>query len=209
MTLHCVCSCLFILTAASMLPSFQATSAIRYPKINGSESLNCDCPDHACQEVFWYRYLQTTKTFQFLMYVNSAGRELIGDNLNPSLFKGTVSNGPKVSYNLRIADLQREDAGFYSCMFKAKKIMPSGYYIKPGVNPPTLQPPTVKTEKPKRTSCNHCKHNRTTKGCESSVLWPGIGALLLLAIALAGTLYYFSRLPKKCRHRFTKTNPFR
>jgi len=30
-------------------------------------------------------------------------------------------------------------------------------------------------------------------GCEHVVLWPGIGALLLLAITLAGILYYFSR----------------
>uniref|UniRef100_A0A8C1HB83 Cd8 beta n=1 Tax=Cyprinus carpio carpio TaxID=630221 RepID=A0A8C1HB83_CYPCA len=191
----------------SVLPTLQAKPSVLYTKINGSEVLTCECKDHSCQEVFWYRYLERTKTLQFLVYVNSAGREKHGDDLNGTRFKGSVSSGQKVVYTLRITGLQEDEIGIYSCMFKAKNLMPVGYYIMPGVNPPTVQPLTVKTKKPVKI-CN-CKPSSSPKGCEQLVLWPGIGALLLLAITLAGTLYYFSRLPKKCRHRFTKTNPLR
>lgn len=208
MTLSSMCCYVFVWMAAVVLPSFQATSNVFYSKINGTQSLNCECPDHTCQEVFWYRYLESRNTLQFLMYVNSASREQHGENIIVSKFKGTVSTGQKVIYTLRIMELQEDDAGFYSCMFKTKSFVPAGYYILPGVNPPTVQPPTVKTQKPmKPCSCKASHYSR--KGCEHWVLWPGIGALLLLAITLAGTLYYFSRLPKKCRHRFTKTNPLR
>ncbi|XP_056114195.1 uncharacterized protein cd8b [Rhinichthys klamathensis goyatoka] len=209
MTLSCMCCYVFVWMAAAVLPSFQATSNVFYPKINGAQSLNCECPDHTCQEVFWYRYLESKNSPQFLMYVNSASREEHGENINASKFKGTVSSGQKVVYTLRIMELQEDDVGFYSCMFKTKNVVPAGYYILPGVNPPTVQPPTVKTYQ-KPVNPKPCKPSQySPKGCEHVVLWPGIGALLLLAITLAGILYYFSRLPKKCRHRFTKTNPLR
>ncbi|KAK7143244.1 hypothetical protein R3I93_014413 [Phoxinus phoxinus] len=203
MTLSCMCGYVFMWMAAVVLPSFQATSNVFYSKINDSQNLNCQCPDHTCQEVFWYRHLESRNTLQFLMYVNSAGREQHGENFNASKFKGTVSTGQKVVYTLRIIELQEDDAGFYSCLFKTKNFLPAGYYIMPGVNPPTVQPPTVKTQPRPAKPCN-CNSRHSPKGCEHLVLWPGIGALLLLAITLAGTLYYFSRLPKKCRHRFAK-----
>ncbi|XP_077050064.1 uncharacterized protein cd8b isoform X1 [Siphateles boraxobius] len=208
MTLSCMCCYVFVWMAAVVLPSFQATSNVFYSKINGTQILNCECPDHTCQEVFWYRYLESRKTLQFLMYFNSASSEKYGENIPSSKFKCSTSTGQKVVYTLRIMEIQEDDAGFYSCLFKTKKVS-AGYYILPGVNPPTVQPPTVKTDQKPVKPC-FCKPNRhSPKGCEHSVLWPGIGALLLLAITLAGTLYYFSRLPKKCRHRFTKTNPLR
>ncbi|XP_052392368.1 uncharacterized protein LOC127941406 isoform X1 [Carassius gibelio] len=199
MTLSCMCFCLFVWMAVSTLPTFQATSSVLYAKINGSENLLCECPDHSCQEVFWYRYLERTKSLQFLVYVNSAGRELHGDPLIVNRFKGSVSSGQKVVYTLRITGLQEDEIGLYSCMFKIKNIMPVGYYIMPGVKPPTVQPPTVKTTKPVKIC--HCKPSNSPKGCEQFVLWPGIGALLLLAITLAGTLYYFSR---ECTHSHTE-----
>ncbi|XP_051533046.1 uncharacterized protein cd8b isoform X2 [Myxocyprinus asiaticus] len=196
-----MCICLFVCTVAAVQPSFGATQTVLYPKINGTETLTCECPDHSCQVIFWYRYLEKNNSLQFLMYSNSAGREEHGDNINSTRFKGSVSSGQKVVYGLRITGLQDDEAGLYSCVFRTKNKMPAGYYIRPGVNPPTLQPPTVKIQKPVRTC--RCKNSiYSPKGCDHSVLWPGIGSLLLLAITLAGTLYYFSRLPKKCRHRF-------
>ncbi|XP_043076862.1 uncharacterized protein cd8b [Puntigrus tetrazona] len=207
MTLSCMRFCVFVWMAAASLPTFQATPSVIYAKINGSEAMSCECPNHACQEVFWYRYLERTKTLQFLVFVNSAGREQYGKNLNGTRFKGSLSGGNRLGYTLRVTGLQEDDIGLYSCMFKTKNTMPVGYYIMPGVNPPTAQPPTVKSNAAKK-NCN-CKLHSSPKGCEQLVLWAGVGALLLLAVTLAGTLYYFSRLPKKCRHRFTKTNPLR
>ncbi|XP_039544305.1 uncharacterized protein LOC120490873 [Pimephales promelas] len=209
MTLSCMSCYVFVWMAVVVLPSFQATSNVFYPKINETQSLNCNCPDHTCQEVFWYRYLESKNSLQFLMYVNSAGREQHGENIEISKFKGTVSTTQKAVFTLRIMELKKDDVGFYSCMFKTKNVVPAGYYIMPGVNPPTVQPPTAKMDR-KPVNPKPCKPSQySPKGCEHVVLWPGIGALLLLAITLAGILYYFSRLPKKCRHRFTKTNPLR
>ncbi|KAA0719846.1 hypothetical protein E1301_Tti011727 [Triplophysa tibetana] len=206
MTVPRVWSCLFVWTAAATLTTSRATSTILYTKVNGSETLTCKCPDHKCQEVFWYRYLETNNSFEFLLYFNSAGSEKHENNANKHRLRGFLSSGEMI-YTLRITGLQTDEAGLYSCMFKTKHMIPDGYYIRPGVNPPTLHPPTVKPEKPNR-SCRSCKPF-APKGCMSSVLWPGIGALLLLAGILAGTLFYFSRLPKKCRHPFAKTNQLR
>ncbi|KAL0163115.1 hypothetical protein M9458_042511, partial [Cirrhinus mrigala] len=114
------------------IPTFQATPSVLYTKINDSQTLNCECPDHSCQEVFWYRYLERTKTLQFLLYVNSAGREQHGEHLDGSRFKGSVSSGQKVTYTLRITGLQEGEIGLYSCMFKTKNSMPVGHYILPG-----------------------------------------------------------------------------
>lgn len=67
------------------------------------------------------------------MYVNSAGREQHGENIEVSRFKGSAYSGQKVVvYTLRLLGLQEEDAGFYSCIFKTKDMIPVGYYIKPG-----------------------------------------------------------------------------
>lgn len=66
------------------------------------------------------------------MYVNSAGREKHEENIAASKFKGTVSTVKNVVYTLRIMELQEDDAGFYSCMFKTKNFVPAGYYIMPG-----------------------------------------------------------------------------
>ncbi|XP_056587445.1 uncharacterized protein cd8b [Triplophysa dalaica] len=206
MTVPRVWICLFVWTAAATLTTSRAMSTILYTKVNGSETLTCECPDHTCQEVFWYRYLEKNNSFEFLLYFNSAGSEKYENIANKHRFRGSVSSGHMI-YTLRITGLQMDEAGLYSCMFKIKNTIPDGYYIRPGVNPPTLHPPTVKPEKPNR-SCRPCKPF-PPKGCKSSVLWPGIGALLLLAGILAGTLFYFSRLPKKCRHQFAKTNQLR
>ncbi|XP_051536843.1 uncharacterized protein LOC127430805 isoform X2 [Myxocyprinus asiaticus] len=195
-----------------MLPCFGAMPTVLYPKINGSETLACQCPDYSCQVVYWYRYLEKNNSLQFLMFSNSAGREEHGVDIKSTRFKGSVSSGQKLLYSLRISGLQDDEAGLYSCVFRSKHEMPVGYYIKPGVSlptpPPPPPPPTVKTKKTVGT-CRCRNPSVSPKGCEHSVLWPSIGALLLLAVALAGTLYYFSRLPKKCRHRFTKPNHLR
>ncbi|KAB5549254.1 hypothetical protein PHYPO_G00065320 [Pangasianodon hypophthalmus] len=123
-----------------------------------------------------------------------------------------VSEGVLVSYTLRITDIQKNDAGFYSCLLSSqnsaqdpKDLMLEGYSIRPGERIPTLAPTTVK--KPKRVNRlpDICKsNNQSPRGCKSVVLWSGIGAVLLLVVVLISTLNYFSRLPKKCRHRYAR-----
>ncbi|XP_058271408.1 uncharacterized protein cd8b isoform X2 [Hemibagrus wyckioides] len=173
MTLNHIWSFLCFLTAVS-------AAKVSYPSINGSESLTCDCPDHRCQKVYWYRLLQGSVTPEFLMSANSVNIPHYAKNIDEKRFKSSVTDSGKVQFTLRITGLREQDAGFYSCVLSSqnsaqdpKDLMPVGYSILPG-------------------------------GCKSLVLWSCIGAVLLLVVVLISTLYYFSRLPKKCRHHFVK-----
>ncbi|XP_072517816.1 uncharacterized protein cd8b [Salminus brasiliensis] len=201
MTLSHVCTFLCLLAAASAV-------TVLYPSLNGSETLTCDCPDHQCQRVFWYRFRRDTETLQFLLYCTSANSVIYGENINSARFKASLTEGSaKITYALRISSLQKDDAGFYSCLLYGprhdpKSLMLPGYYIKPGEHRPTSPPPTVK----QRESKKECKKQNSAKavGCQPRVLWSSAGGVLVLTVVLVSTLYYFSRLPKKCRHRFTK-----
>ncbi|XP_060898275.1 uncharacterized protein cd8b isoform X2 [Labrus mixtus] len=68
--------------------------------------------------------------------------------------------------------------------------------------------PTVPVKtKPKptvRSVCRCSKGKSSQDGCGSLILWPLVGIIASLALALIFILYYFSRLPKKCRHHFVK-----
>ncbi|XP_076850995.1 uncharacterized protein cd8b [Brachyhypopomus gauderio] len=187
-----------------------AVSAVTvvYPRIGGSETLTCQCPDHQCQRVYWYRILHGNDTPQFLVFCNSANYVNYGAGFNDTRFKAQAQEGSRIIYSLRITGLRKDEAGFYSCVLSSQKLsspedlLPPGYYIRPGEHPPTMPPP-IKTTKP--TKPQLCKSNhQPSKGCSTSVLWPGVGVLLALAMTLISTLYYYSRLPKKCRHNFAK-----
>ncbi|KAL7844141.1 hypothetical protein SRHO_G00226800 [Serrasalmus rhombeus] len=200
MTLSRVWTFLGLLAAASAV-------TILYPSLGGSESLTCECPDHQCQKVYWYRFLQETEKLQFLVFGNSANSVTHAEGIDATRFKVSVNEGSKITYSLRITGLQKNETGFYSCMFNSpkheqKSQMPAGYYIRPGEYPPTSSPPVVKTKKTKTRVCP--SNIQPVKGCKPLVLWPSVGVLLVLAVVLISTLYYFSRLPKKCRHQFTK-----
>ncbi|KAL6469859.1 hypothetical protein MHYP_G00209780 [Metynnis hypsauchen] len=199
MTLSRVWTFLGLLAAASAV-------TILYPSLGASETLICECPDHQCQKVYWYRFLQDTEKLQFLVFGNSANNVMHAEGINATRFKVSANEVSKITFSLRITGLQKNETGFYSCMFdspKQKSQMPAGYYIRPGEYLPTSAPATVKT--PKKTKTKVCPSNiQLVKGCKPLVLWPSVGVLLVLAVVLISTLYYFSRLPKKCRHRFTK-----
>ncbi|XP_046723122.1 LOW QUALITY PROTEIN: uncharacterized protein cd8b [Silurus meridionalis] len=196
----------------SVLCFLTAVSAVlvRYPSINSSETLTCTCPDHQCQKVLWYRLLHNSGTPEFLVSTNNLNNAHYAEKLNQGRFRTTASDEKKVLYTLRITGIQNEDAGFYSCVLVSqnsaqdpKDLMPEGYYIRPGVVTNTLAPATVKNPRHVNRPGNNCKPI-SLKGCKSLVLWSGIGAVLLLGVILILTLYYFSRLPKKCRHHFAK-----
>ncbi|XP_036444325.1 uncharacterized protein LOC118820225 [Colossoma macropomum] len=201
MTLSRVWTFLCLLAAAS-------AATVLYPSLGGSETLTCECPDHQCQKVYWYRFLQDTGEFQFLMFGNSANAVKHAEGITATRFKLSANEGAKITYSLRITGLEKNDAGIYSCMFNSpkhdqKSQMPAGYYIRPGEHAPTSPPPTVKIPKKKKPQV--CPpNNQPVKGCKPLVLWPSVGVLLVLAVVLISTLYYFSRLPKKCRHQYTK-----
>ncbi|GAA6099834.1 uncharacterized protein cd8b [Tachysurus ichikawai] len=203
MTLNHIWSFICFLTAVSAV-------TVSYPSINGSETLTCCCPDHQCLKAYWYRLLQGSDTPEFIVFINSVNNLDYAKNIDKKFFKASVVDSGKMCYTLRISGLQKQDAGFYSCVLNSqysaqnpKDLMPDGHVIWPGVIISTPAPATVKNPKRKKPLLNKCKPSHP-KGCKSLVLWSGIGTVLLLVVVLISTLYYYSRLPKKCRHHFVK-----
>uniref|UniRef100_A0AAY5L880 Ig-like domain-containing protein n=1 Tax=Esox lucius TaxID=8010 RepID=A0AAY5L880_ESOLU len=180
---------------------------VLYPPLNGTATLTCECSNQ-CQTIFWFR--THSKGFQFLISINSADRIYPGEFVGKERFKPSYR---KDSSTLRISNIESEDAGMYSCVLwnlKDTELWRPGILLKPGETRPTLPPTTTMPRPPRRGNPNgRCTKgkNRTTEGCDSNVFWVLVGVMLALAVALLSTMYYFSRLPKKCRHRFVKYVP--
>ncbi|CAL8402751.1 unnamed protein product [Arctogadus glacialis] len=181
--------------------SGSAQVPVRYPKISDSEALTCGCHQNTCDGYLWFRSLENGSQLQFLVSVNNADRSYTNTGLDKSRFIVKMNSGKST---LRIANLKREDSGVYSCVSKDKQtegLGAPGVLLLPGVTPP--EPTPQPTSKPV-CRCREKSHKLQPKGCGSDALWPSVGILAGLALALLATLYYFSRLPKKCRHHFVK-----
>ncbi|XP_041745232.1 T-cell surface glycoprotein CD8 beta chain-like [Coregonus clupeaformis] len=195
-------------TVYSLIPT--ESHFVRYPPINDTEVLTCECSSRSCQTVFWFRTFHNNSGFQFLLSLNNADRTSHGPNLDKHRFK--ASKRDRGIFTLRIIKIRAEDAGLYSCMLQNQKeneLWRPGVLLRPGETRPTLTP--VTKPKPQGIPRGRCTKSNyeTPKGCGSKVLWPLVGVLLTLAVALIYTLYYFSRLPKKCRHQFAKKRPLK
>ncbi|KAL7408488.1 hypothetical protein ABVT39_024252 [Epinephelus coioides] len=180
---------------------------VLYPQILGTEIMECDCTNITCDYVYWFRTMSNhLNQVQYIGKCNNADRDTYGDGVDIARFK--ISRRSSVSFTLRITNVTEKDAGTYSCVLKDRKNMEmwkSGILLRPGVIPPTLPPkPKNKSKPPVKPVCRCPKKNSPQDGCGSLVLWPLVGLLAGLALALICTLYYFSRLPKKCRHHFAK-----
>ncbi|XP_029287976.1 uncharacterized protein cd8b [Cottoperca gobio] len=169
-----------------------------YPEILSTQSIECDCANG--DSVYWFRSISNHNKIQFLGQCNQANRVSYGKDVNQTRF--IFRSKSTTSFVLHIMSVTEEDAGTYSCVLSGKKNTETwkpGILLRPGETPPTLPP---KTKPPVKSVC-HCKIS-SQDGCGSLVLWPLVGLIAALALALICTLYYFSRLPKKCRHRFVK-----
>ncbi|XP_029539208.2 uncharacterized protein LOC115143195 isoform X2 [Oncorhynchus nerka] len=188
---------------------------VRYPRINDTEVLTCECSSRSCQMVFWFRTLHNNLDFQFLLSLNNAGRTNHVASVDKHRFQASKRDGgSKMTFTLHIINISSEDAGLYTCMLQNQKeneLWRPGVLLRPGETRPSLLPVTKPQPQgiPNSIPNGRCtKSNyQTPKGCGSKVLWPLVGVLLALAVALISTLYYFSRLPKKCRHQFAKKGP--
>ncbi|KAM9859954.1 T-cell surface glycoprotein CD8 beta chain [Aulostomus maculatus] len=177
----------------------QKESSVLYPKLLSTEKIKCDCVS-SCDSVFWFRTRPSQNKVEFLGRLNSADREDYGDDVDKQRFK-FIKRG-SLMFILRIINVTEEDAGIYSCILMGQttpEIWRPGFRLRPGVTPPTSPPkPTL------RPLCPCRKETPPQDGCGSLILWPLVGMFAGLTLALVCTLYYFSRLPKKCRHRFEK-----
>lgn len=129
----CLLTCLFH-------PCLLASAVtVKYPSINGSETLNCECPDHQCQKVYWYRLLKNRDTPEFLMHTDVFNKANYAKNVEQNRFKTAFIDSTKGIFTLRITGIQEKDAGFYACLLIShnsaqdpKDLMPEGYSIRPG-----------------------------------------------------------------------------
>ncbi|XP_068576381.1 T-cell surface glycoprotein CD8 beta chain [Cebidichthys violaceus] len=176
---------------------------IRYPEILSTAAIDCDCVNISCDYVYWFRSSHDHRKLEFLGKSNNADRTTHGVGVDATRFKFSRQS---MSFTLRIINLTEKDTGIYSCVLKDRKnteMWKPGILLRPGVIPPTLAPKT-KPKPPVKSVCRCPTENSSQDGCGSLVLWPSVGLVAALALALICTLYYFSRLPKKCRHHFVK-----
>ncbi|KAL3977934.1 MAX dimerization protein [Sarotherodon galilaeus] len=174
--------------------------SVRYPKILSNETIDCDCGKFPCDAVFWL-HSDISGKVQFLGKCNNADR--VTDNVDERHFK--LSKRGSKSFTLRIITVTKEDRGIYSCVLKDKSLnemWKPGTLLLPGETPPT-PPPKPKPKPPSKPTCR-CNTGDSKGGCGSMILWPLVGLLGGLALAVLCTLRYFSRLPRKCHHHFPK-----
>lgn len=174
----------------------------RYPALHSNETIDCECVHPHCDFVYWFYSNLNTGKVQYLGKCNNADRDAYAPDVKKSRFK--IQKRGSTSFVLRITDVTEADAGIYSCVLKDKsqsELWKPGVFLRPGVTPPT-RPPEIKP-KPSICRCS-AKNPPAPVVCGGMILWPLVGFVASLAFALICTLYYFSRLPKKCRHNFVK-----
>ncbi|XP_041638701.1 zinc finger matrin-type protein 1 isoform X2 [Cheilinus undulatus] len=173
----------------------------RYAVIHSNQTFDCDSHSSSCDLVYWFRSNPDDGNVQYIGNCNNANRAVYESGFKTRF---TISKRSSTSFSLRIAYVTKEDTGIYSCVLMDKKnteIWKPGFLLLPGVEPPT-EPPKIEPKQPVKPVC-HCS-NSSQDGCGSLILWPLVGIIGALALALICILYYFSRLPKKCRHHFVK-----
>ncbi|XP_017278282.1 T-cell surface glycoprotein CD8 alpha chain [Kryptolebias marmoratus] len=173
-----------------------------YPAISSTESIECDCRNFTCDYVFWFRTDPANAEVKFLGKSNNADR---AEHVADERFR--LSKRGSSTFVLRIFNVKREDAGIYSCVLRSYRDLTEMYnpgtFLRPGETPPPPPPPPKKLP-PKPKVCPCSSQKRPRDGCHSLVLWPLVGLVAGLAVGLLCTLYYFSRLSKKCHHHFVK-----
>lgn len=180
----------------------QEPAKVLYPKIPSTEVIDCDCANIDCDQAFWFRSSSDHSDLKFIGKCNNADRATYGPGVETQRFKMSKKSN---AFVLRIVNVSEMDAGIYSCVLKNRnnaEMWKPGVLLRPGVIPPTV-PPTIKPKPPFKSVCR-CTKKKSQDGCGYLVLWPMVGLISVLALALLCTLYYFSRLPKKCRHHFAK-----
>ncbi|XP_075993001.1 uncharacterized protein cd8b isoform X2 [Genypterus blacodes] len=179
----------------------QEQEPVLYPKVGTSQTIRCNGACSSCVYVFWFRTLPSKNAVEYLGRYDDADTSKYGGEVDKRRFKFSKSG----AFQLRIVNLTEADAGVYTCVLKGQSLVPwePGVLLRPGETAPTMPPP-IKPKPPHRPFCPCPKKKPTRGSCGSLVLWPLVGVLAGLSVALLSTLYYFSRLPKKCRHRLVK-----
>nr|XP_061788451.1 uncharacterized protein LOC133578220 isoform X1 [Nerophis lumbriciformis] len=169
-----------------------------YPQLLSAQAIDCDCTNMSCNAAQWFRTLFSSNQVQYLGRINSAERIFHGDDVDPEKFKFSRKRSDE-AFTLHVVNVTQDDAGTYSCVSTNKRkqeMWQAGVLLLPGVTPPTFPPDST----PLTPDCS-CTLQDV---CDSLILWSLAGLTSVLMLTLVFTLYYFSRLPRKCRHHFVK-----
>ncbi|XP_077429460.1 uncharacterized protein cd8b isoform X2 [Vanacampus margaritifer] len=189
-------TCLWSLGSGQFL---QQAASILHPQLLSTQFIQCDCINIICESVIWFRTIPNHNKVQFLGRLNNAKRLVYGDNVDTSRFQLSKKNSE--AFTLRIGNVAKEDTGTYSCILKDRKneeLWQPGVLLLPQESLPTKPP-----ESPRKLDCG-CIKTSAAGDCDSLILWSLVGLATVMMTTLICTLYYFSRLPKKCRHHFVK-----
>ncbi|XP_077386532.1 uncharacterized protein cd8b [Festucalex cinctus] len=188
-------TCLWSLGSGQIL---QQAFSILQPQLFSTQFIQCKCINILCESVIWFRTVPNLNKVQFLGRLNNANRLVYGHNVDSSRFQ--LSKKSSEAFILRISNVTKEDSGTYSCILKDRKneeVWQPGVLLLPQERLPTKPP-----ESPRKLDCGCTK---TSAGdCDSLIMWSLVGLATVMMTTLICTLYYFSRLPKKCQHHFVK-----
>nr|CBN81109.1 T-cell surface glycoprotein CD8beta [Dicentrarchus labrax] len=163
-----------------------------YPEILSIVTIDCYCGTFQCDTVYWFHSVPDKSKVQFLGKCNNAGRSSYEKDVDQARF--VFEKKGQTNFVLRIRNVTEKDRGMYSCVLKDRKMAEMwklGTFLQPGVIPPTL-PPKTEPKRPKIPVCRCPKKNTSQDDCGSLILWPSVGFIAALALALICTLYYFS-----------------
>ncbi|XP_077459785.1 zinc finger matrin-type protein 1 isoform X2 [Stigmatopora argus] len=180
----------------------QTAASVLYTQLLTTEFIHCQCPEsNSCEMVFWFRTLPSHNKVQYLGRLSVANRMVHGDDVDANQFKFSKRKSEK--FILQIMNVTKEDIGTYSCLVldkNDKEVWLTGARLVPGEMRPTIPSESAVSNKH---DCN-CSDPPAAGDCDWLPFWSLAGLFTFLMITLFCTLFFFSRLPKKCSHHIVK-----
>ena len=106
---------------------------VLYPNISSDVTVDCECGNIACDNVYWFHTVPTEDKLVFLGRCNNADRVLYGD-VTKARYK--LSRRGSAAFVLRILGVTKADVGIYSCVIRNSKkdieTLRPGFLLRPG-----------------------------------------------------------------------------
>lgn len=106
-------------TGSQPLSSPAGCGHVLYPPLLTNEIIKCDCVNSPCHSVYWFLSRPETGSVQFLGSFNNVHHPVYGDGVDRTRVQ--LNRRSSSSFLLRIINVTKEDAGFYSCIVKDRR----------------------------------------------------------------------------------------